>query len=106
MPRYQGRSYSLAGSPEEWLADDDGSPAPPEAATALYERSVRKGMRQLGWKVGGRPPEGDIAMEYIDGQIAAGRTLNLDLVKEAAKESLVSVKTVQRWLKKRGRSWT
>jgi hypothetical protein len=53
--RYQGRSYSLVGSPAEWLADDDGSEAPPEAVAALNKRLAPKAMGWVGWKRAGAP---------------------------------------------------
>jgi hypothetical protein len=71
MPTYQGRPYSLVGSPEGWVADDDGSPAPPDAAEALYRRQVRKGMRQLGLKPAGRKklPEGKSRPEQMQADL-------------------------------------
>jgi hypothetical protein len=63
MPTYQCRSYSLAGSPEEWLADDDGSPAPPEAVAALNRRVAMKSMRWMGWKRAGPPEKAQTADE-------------------------------------------
>jgi hypothetical protein len=54
MATYKGRSYSFTGSPLDWYADDDGSPAPPEAVAAISERGLAKLKRLLGHKRAGR----------------------------------------------------
>jgi hypothetical protein len=49
----------------------------------------------------GRPTEGHLALAYIDEQVASGRKLDSALKNEAARETLCSRKTVDRWLNKR-----
>jgi hypothetical protein len=75
MPTYQGRSYSLVGSPEEWLADDDGRPAPPEVVKALSKRAVRKLKRKLGHKPAGRHRQAQTAGERRRDMLAQGLSM-------------------------------
>jgi hypothetical protein len=63
-------------------------------------------IEEAAGRIGGRPPEGHLAMEYIDEQMALGRQLDLGLIKEASEQTLVHRKTVKRWLTKRGMQWT
>jgi hypothetical protein len=95
MPTYRGRSYSLIGSPEQWLADDDYSLAPPEAVTALNKRALRKLKQRLGHKPSGALRKAQTVGEHRRAMLKQGFS-----IEQIAESEGLDYETIERSLRR------